>query len=427
MNKNFIKSIFIKSDNEELSQAFVRLIFLLFLLIYMINNFLIRHQDKPAVGLGIFFTIYALIHYRWIKKNPSEHVTRRIIAIFIDTTAVSFGIFYMGWVSLFMYPVYLWIIVGNGMRFGSNYLLVAMALAFIEFGVIQFIHPFWIQNPQIGLGLLGVIVLLPLFFLIIVKRLQLVNKQLKEQLELQKRQEMILMQQSRHAAMGEMISNIAHQWRQPLNALSLLLQNMEYMYEMNMLNDEYMSKTITKGTRLTQTMSKTIDDFRDFFKPNKEKKLFNIAQVINNSLSIIEAGLINHEIEIITELNENDECYGYSNEFSQVLLNILANAKDVLIDKKIKEPKIWIISYNKENSFVIKIKDNGGGLSEDIISKVFDPYFTTKDEGKGTGIGLYMSKLIVEEHLNGKISVKNIKDGAAFSIILKKIKPETGV
>jgi len=247
------------------------------------------------------------------------------------------------------------------------------------------------------------------------------DKRVKEEVLKRSKQEQLLIQQSRFAAMGEMIGNIAHQWRQPLNALGLLLQNIENAYEMGMLDEKYIDRTVKKGTLLTNNMSKTIDDFRDFFKPNKKLEVFNVASTVNSTFEIIRASFSNHMIHFETNLDDSLCVSGFSNEFSQVLLNILNNAKDELITAKV-EKKVIIVSVKQvDDQVCIEIEDNAGGISQEIIDKVFDPYFSTKDEGKGTGIGLYMSKTIIEHNMDGKLSVKNKEEGAIFSIYLKSI------
>ena len=257
------------------------------------------------------------------------------------------------------------------------------------------------------------------------KEMKLLNEDLESQLkslniEIEKRErnEQLLIQQSRQAAMGEMIGNIAHQCRQPLNSLGLVLQNLNFEYQMGTLNDEFMSRSINKGKKLTQIMSKTIDDFRNFFKNNKIKERFYISEIINNTIELIDASLNNNNIAVNTKLDENIDFIGYPGEFSQVILNILSNAKDALIENKIEDKVIYISSFKKENDIIIEIQDNAGGISENIIGKIFEPYFTTKEEGKGTGIGLYMSKIIIEKNLHGKLKVKNIDMGALFTIEL---------
>lgn len=245
------------------------------------------------------------------------------------------------------------------------------------------------------------------------------EKKVDEEQSKQKEQEQILIQQTRLAAMGEMIGNIAHQWRQPLNALGLVLQNLKFSYEIGDLDDEVMNRSITKADVITRGMSKTIDDFRDFFKPNKAKEYFNINKSVLDAVSLVESTLEHHKIELIKDFEEDEiEIFGFPNEFSQVILNVISNAKDAVLEHKIESPKIIIKTKTVDNDIFISIKDNAVGVKEDIIHKIFEPYFTTKDEVQGTGIGLYMSKIIIERNMNGQIYVENAKDGANFIIKL---------
>lgn len=246
--------------------------------------------------------------------------------------------------------------------------------------------------------------------------------ELQVQQESQKRQiqEAMLMQQSRLAAMGEMIGNIAHQWRQPLSALNLVIGNIKDAHANGRLSDEYLEKATEKSYRLIKKMSTTIDDFRNFFQPDKERKSFRIKETIDESISLLEAALKNDNISIEISSCEDDEVYGFPNEFSQVVMNILNNAKDVLLERGVKNPTIFIRTEKKSQRLTLCIEDNAGGISESIMDRVFEPYFTTKEQGRGTGIGLYMSKIIIEEHNHGKLSVSNGKHGAIFAIELKQ-------
>ena len=215
-----------------------------------------------------------------------------------------------------------------------------------------------------------------------------------------------------------MIGNIAHQWRQPLNALSLVLQNINFAYEMDDLSEEFMHKSMDKANLLTNTMSKTIDDFRNFFKPNKQEVEFFISDAIKNAISLIESTFQHHNITIESKINDDANIKGFPNEFSQVVLNILNNAKDAIIENNIGSGKVLINVEKIDNKATISVIDNAGGIPNDILEKVFNPYFTTKEEGKGTGIGLYMSKNIIETNMNGKLLVENIENGAKFVIIV---------
>jgi len=246
---------------------------------------------------------------------------------------------------------------------------------------------------------------------------QEVDKQLEKRLE----REYLLMQQSKLATMGEMIGHIAHQWRQPLSRLGGVFMNLDSVYEFGELDRAYFKDKIKEGNELIKHMSNTIEDFRNFFIPNREKELFDLNKYIQSAINIIQATLTyNHiKIEIITP-TEPIFLYGYPSEFSQVILNILDNAKDILIEREIDLPKIIIESRVEKESIVIEIRDNAGGIDKEIIDKLFEIYFSTKIKKGGSGLGLYISKLIIERKSRGKLSVSNSKEGAIFSILLNK-------
>lgn len=244
----------------------------------------------------------------------------------------------------------------------------------------------------------------------------------EEQTKKRREQEVMLMQQSRLASMGEMIGNIAHQWRQPLNALSLVVGNIKDAFLMQRLDEAYMNKSSEKAYKLIQKMSTTIDDFRDFFKPDKEKKNFSVSFAIEDSLQLIEALLNNSNIEVEKHLDDSVNIDGYHNEFSQVVLNIINNAKDALVANRTDDRLVKIDLSSKNGKAHLCISDNAGGIPENIIDRIFEPYYTTKEQGHGTGLGLYMSKLIIEDHMSGSIRAENIKNsdcevtGAMFTI-----------
>lgn len=231
-----------------------------------------------------------------------------------------------------------------------------------------------------------------------------------------RKNEQLLIQQSRQAAMGEMIGNIAHQWRQPLNNLGLLVQQAPLFYEMGEVNKEFLEQNAKKAMEYIQHMSSTIDDFRNFFKPDKEKVLFKVHEEVVKTLSLMEASFKAHDIGIEVEAPEDPVIIGYPNEFSQVLLNILINARDVLTEREIIKPRIRISVGTERNRAIVTISDNAGGIAEDIIGKIFDPYFSTKGPQRGTGVGLFMSKNIIEKNMGGALTVRNIDEGAEFRI-----------
>ena len=228
-----------------------------------------------------------------------------------------------------------------------------------------------------------------------------------------------ILQQSRLAQMGEMISMIAHQWRQPLTAISATISNLNIKLMMgDKIDNDFLKKELNLIGGYSQHLSKTIDDFRGFFKDNKIKENTTLKQIVSGTLDIVQTSVENKNIKIITHFNCNEKLKTYSNEVKQVVLNIIKNAEDILIEKDVENPTITIEVLCDANCSgqTLIIKDNAGGIPEDIIDKIFDPYFSTKKEKDGTGLGLYMSKTIIEEHCGGKISVSNDDEGAVFKI-----------
>ena len=248
-----------------------------------------------------------------------------------------------------------------------------------------------------------------------------IDKKTKELLE----KEAILNQQAKMAAMGEMIENIAHQWRQPLSVISTISSSLKIKREMNMLDDKEFYEALQSINRTSQHLSNTIDDFRNFFSPNKEINKFYISELIKKSKDLIKSRFDKFNIKVIENIDDI-EILSYQNELFQVILNLFSNSIDVLSSNEIEDKIIHIKIYQDENNLCIEFLDNGGGIKDEFINRVFEPYFTTKHKSQGTGVGLYMSLQIVTKHLNGEISVKNdtfihnnIKYfGAKFTILL---------
>ncbi|SNB46120.1 ATP-binding protein [Geobacter sp. DSM 9736] len=230
--------------------------------------------------------------------------------------------------------------------------------------------------------------------------------------------ERLLLQQSRQAAMGEMIGNIAHQWRQPLNTLGLLVQGLPMHLEFGELTRDTLQAMVEKSMQLINHMSRTIDDFRNFFKPNKEMQQFSVCPVVEKTISLLYESLRNQGIRIEYSSRGNPGIQGFPNEFSQVLINILNNARDALVERSPENPQISVTVAEEEGSAVVTIVDNAGGVPPEIMDRIFEPYFTTKGAEKGTGVGLFMSKTIIEKNMNGRLTVRNTPDGAEFRIII---------
>ena len=241
----------------------------------------------------------------------------------------------------------------------------------------------------------------------------------------------ILAQQSKLAAMGEMIGNIAHQWRQPLSLITTAASGIKLNYEIGLLDEEKLDDYTNKIINSAYYLSDTIDDFKDFFKPNKEKKYFKILNAFERTFTLLNSQFTNNNISFIKNI-EDVEIYGFENELIQVLINILNNAKDELINKKDQKLFIFIDVFFKDDNVCICIKDNAGGIEDSVLNRIFEPYFTTKHQSQGTGIGLYMSEEIVVKHMKGKLSVQNVDftyehinyKGAEFSIVINKNEKE---
>ena len=241
-------------------------------------------------------------------------------------------------------------------------------------------------------------------------RLKIMNKKLairiKKELDKHQEKDRILAQQQKMVSMGQMIENIAHQWRQPLSVISTSASGLKLKKQLNILEDEELIKSIDKIVDTAKYLSDTIDDFRYFFKPQKDKTKFSLAKNIEKSLSFLEATLKENSIKVEFDYEDID-IIAYETELIQVFINIINNSKDAFIEKKIEDRVIFISIKKFPNRILIEIKDNAGGVEEDILDKVFEPYFTTKHQYNGTGIGLYMSNQIIKTHLNGDIFMKN--------------------
>jgi C4-dicarboxylate-specific signal transduction histidine kinase len=244
------------------------------------------------------------------------------------------------------------------------------------------------------------------------------EQRVKEEVAKRREHEHLLIQQSRHAAMGEMIGNITHQWRQPLFALSMIVQRIahEFQEKVDTPNKLALADQVAKADNVIRQMSGTIDDFRDFFKPSKNRELFRLLKTVESTLHLVNSSL-GCNIQVHDESAVAIQVSGFPNELSQALLNVLTNAKEAILERKLDEKNIDIYFGQDEENAWISVQDHAGGVPKDILPNVFDPYFTTKE--KGTGIGLYMSKIIMK-NMGGAIEARNLKDGAEFRLILPK-------
>ncbi|NMC73853.1 MAG: PAS domain S-box protein [Geobacteraceae bacterium] len=242
------------------------------------------------------------------------------------------------------------------------------------------------------------------------------EEKIREEVDRGREKDHLLILQSRQAAMGEMIGSIAHQWRQPLTAVSLLIQDLGETYVYGDFTKEYLDATIRSALNIIQHMSQTIDDFRDFFRRDREPQAFSLRSIVDRALSFIETSLRYYTIAVDVDVDDDLIVFGYPNEFSQVLLNILGNAKDIFRERCTEKPVIRIHGFRENRKTVLTITDNGGGIPEEILDRIFEPYFTTRKRENGTGIGLWLSKTIIEKNMEGTLTACNVEGGARFRI-----------
>ena len=242
------------------------------------------------------------------------------------------------------------------------------------------------------------------------------ENRVREEVEKNREKDIMLIQQNRQAALGEMLDHIAHQWKQPLTSLSLVIQDLGETAADGELTDEHVSETVRMTMALLDHMMQTMDVFRGFYRPDKEKKVFGIKDAIDQALAFIAPALSFHSIAVELDVDPGLTAFGYPKEYVQVLLNILANARDVFRARGTKKPRVMIRAYAEESASVVTVTDNGGGIPEGIRDRIFDFYFTTNEAGGGTGIGLYMAKNIIEKNMGGVLSAENTADGARFRI-----------
>lgn len=245
------------------------------------------------------------------------------------------------------------------------------------------------------------------------------EERIQQEVEQNRAKDQQMLEQSRLAQMGEMLSMIAHQWRQPLSAITATTGSITLHLALEeKCNPELIEESVEKINTYTQYLSTTISDFRNFFKPDKEMSLTTLEEVVSDSLSIIGSSLESHGIELGRKVETASMVLTYPNELKQVVLNILKNAQDIFVEKRIETPKIMMHIQQFEEMVELSIHDNAGGVKPEHLKQIFDPYFTTKHQSDGTGLGLYMSKMIVEDHCKGTLEVANVDDGACFYLRL---------
>ncbi len=244
------------------------------------------------------------------------------------------------------------------------------------------------------------------------------EKKVKEEIAKTEEKEKIIFEQSKFAAMGEMIDAVGHQWAQPLNLISLQIGMLGYEFEAGKVDQKYMDEFQAKMTQYIEHMNNTLSEFRTFFRPNKEQKQFNVKNMIEKVLFLVDNEIIKQNISIELNILNDFDIVGIENEFKHIILNIISNAKDAFLSHTQEKKVITINVDQNENERTIEIIDNAGGIPKSIIDKVFKANVTTKKDSNGTGIGLYMSEQIAKKN-NGTITAQNVKDGAKFTFIQK--------
>ncbi len=251
------------------------------------------------------------------------------------------------------------------------------------------------------------------------KQLEDLNSSLEERIEkavteLRTRDD-LLIQQSRLTAMGELINSIAHHWRQPLNNIGLIVQNLQLAFRANDLSIDEFDSEIAYVMRTLQQISETINDFRTFFNHEKDPYSFSVNDAVARSVTFVTPSFRSKRISIVCNDHADVSVTGYPNEFAQALMNILVNAGDALQEAQTEKMQISVSVSSEDNRSIVTVTDSGGGISDEILPKIFDPYFTTR-QGNRAGLGLFMSKTIIERHMNGRLSARNVGGGAEFRI-----------
>ncbi len=247
---------------------------------------------------------------------------------------------------------------------------------------------------------------------------QELDSRVREEIQRNMEKDLLLQRQSRLAAMGEMIGNIAHQWRQPINSLGLILGDLEDAALYGECDLTYIKTAVGKSKNIIQKMSSTIDDFRHFFRADKSPGAFSLKHVTDECINLVEAAMKNNNINIVVQCERDVVVSGYANEYSQALMNILSNAREAIIERNVADGRIDIEIGEDGDYGIHTVTDNGGGIPAEVLPKIFEPHFTTKEQG--VGIGLYMTLISIEKNMHGKINVENMADGARFSICLPK-------
>lgn len=381
--------------------------------LYQISYFI---QEFSLVLASVFAVIFAVNYYegKFLPKvsNYKELILNTFLLNVVILTAFYHYILFEYLPYTIIYAILFVSIIFN-LKQGFKPTLIYV-IGWSVFCIVLFIFDF--KNRYIGLGYFDLVLVVfaleaMLFTISIAYKYNDLKKQNKEF-------EKMILQQSKFVKSGEMIANITHQFRQPLNNISYILINLKKRFESEKLDKIFFDKKINQANEQVSFLSKTIDDFKEFYLQEKEKDNFFVKDSIQNALTILNPDLQkdNINLNLKFETFEDIKIFGVKNELSQVILSLVSNSVDAL--KNRHNPKISINVVSSSAEVIIEILDNAGGIKAKNLKKIFEPYFSTKEEG--TGIGLYLSKIIIEESFGGKLQVQNIKDGAKFSIFIEK-------
>ena len=435
-----------KIESLSIMLFFTALVLILFVFIrYLSNDYQTALAD--LVGAISFLTMYQLI-----KKNKKYYNPISLICAIIITTVISLGAFISEgsversiwffsilifvyffrdskearWWFLLLISVISFIHFKNETSNNTTYIILIMNMSLMA----TLLHFYEQIKSREQKHLQDLNETLEDKVLQRTKELDNINNKLeekvKEEISKNETKDKLIAQQNKMAAMGEMIGNIAHQFRQPLTAISATSSSIKFEIDLGSTSYDEIKTKLTKVESYVKHLSNTIEDFRCFFQEDKEKTTFNLANSIEKDLFLVDASYVSNSIKLIKEYDENITVKQFKNELTQSLLNIFNNAKDVLIQNNIKHKLVFLTIKKENNQAIISIKDNGGGVDESVLSHLFKEKVSTKDHDKGTGIGLYMTRQMIEDHMGGTIQVKNAKyiynneyyKGAEFIITL---------
>ncbi len=388
-------------------------------------------------SLGLWealITFILILNFFLFQKHQNIHMgSIAILLIMILLSLVLLatgGIENTGVFWLFIFPVLAFFLQGTfyGFLWVLFFIAVNLTAAFLaEHGLFSLSYSF-IEIRQFLISLLTLSLMVYFYEKVVDSMnrfLQNSNTRLEEQVQLElhknREKDFLMIQQSRQAQIGEMVAMIAHQWRQPLSSITATTGSLQMKQAMGKYDKEYFDTQLQHISEYSQQLSRTIEDFRDFYAEDTEVQSTNLEDIIQSSISVLEPIIRSNHITLTTDFHLHENFFSYPNELKQVMLNLIKNSQEALINKQIKDPKILISTYKDGNQMCFQIEDNAGGISSDIIDKIFDPYFTTKSELHGSGLGLYMSKKIINDHCQGTLSVENTDEGVRFICSLPRI------